>query len=121
MATVRAMRALALDGYPEIIHILQELCGQGLVMRFSEADFDHPELAGDLERYLEQNGVSARKKNRLMNFVWDLTTSAHAGRSALFENVNGLPAYILRQLLYGEEEAHRKQSRERISAIVGLD
>jgi len=121
VATVRAMRALALDLYPEIVHVLQELCGQGLVMRFSAADFDVPEIERDLERYLANNGVSARSKNRLLNVVWDLTTSSHAGRSALFENVNGLPAYLLRQVLYVEDEEHRKRSRDRICALLDIE
>jgi 4-hydroxyphenylacetate 3-monooxygenase len=121
VVTVRAMRAYALDTYPEIVHALQELCGQGLVMRFSERDFDNPTLAQDLEYYLEHNGVTARQKNLLLNFVWDLTTSAHAGRSALFENVNGLPAYLLRQLLYLEHEPDRQRFKRRVAGIIGLE
>jgi 4-hydroxyphenylacetate 3-monooxygenase len=121
VATVRATRAYALDTYPEMIHILQELCGQGLVMRFSDRDFAHPEIAEELEHYLAQNGGTANAKNRLMNFVWDLTTGAHAGRTALFENVNGLPAYMLRQLLYLEDEPNRKVAVQRLGKTVGLD
>ena len=37
-----------------------------------------------------------------MNFIWDLTTDSHAGRTELFENVNATPAKFLRERLYGE-------------------
>jgi 4-hydroxyphenylacetate 3-monooxygenase len=115
---IAAVRAYALDNYPEVVHILQELCGQGLVMRFSEVDFDHPELGPRLETFLAQPGISAREKNRLMNLVWDLTTDSHAGRSTLFENVNATPSFILRQKLYAELD--RSAFIDRISRAIGL-
>lgn len=100
-ASVAAARAYALEEYPRIVHIVQEICGQGLVMRFSEADFADPALAPLFSRYLDSGSAGARYKNLLMNAVWDLTTSASAGRTALFENVNGLPAAFLRLKLFG--------------------
>jgi 4-hydroxyphenylacetate 3-monooxygenase len=115
---ISATRAYALDNYGEVVHIIQELCGQGLVMRFSQADFDHAELGGRLELFLGQPTITAREKNRLMNLVWDLTTDAHAGRSALFENVNATPSFILRQKLYGEYD--RSALVARIKAEIGL-
>jgi 4-hydroxyphenylacetate 3-monooxygenase len=115
---ISATRAYALDNYGEVVHIIQELCGQGLVMRFSESDFDHAELGERLELILAQPMISGREKNRLMNLVWDLTTDGHAGRSALFENVNATPSFILRQKLYGEYD--RATFSERIKNAIGL-
>jgi 4-hydroxyphenylacetate 3-monooxygenase len=118
-ASVAAARSYALEEYPKIVHTVQEMCGQGLVMRFSEDDFDHPELAPLLSRYLDTGTRTAREKNVLMNAVWDLTTSASAGRTALFENVNGLPAAFLRQKLFGIYD--RASSAARVAQMVGLD
>jgi 4-hydroxyphenylacetate 3-monooxygenase len=97
-----AGRIYSIENYPQIIHILQELCGQGLVMRFSRADFDNPDIGPLLEAILPARGTNARDKNRLMNFVWDLTTDSHAGRTELFENVNATPANFIRERLYRE-------------------
>lgn len=102
-----AGRLYGIANYPRIIHTLQEICGQGLVMRFSKADFDHPEIGPYLERLLPGHEISARDKNRLMNFVWDLTTDSHAGRTELFENVNATPAPFLRERLYAEYPRER--------------
>jgi 4-hydroxyphenylacetate 3-monooxygenase len=97
-----AGRLYGIKEYPRIIHTLQELCGQGLVMRFPKAAFDHPELGPRLAELLPGHGITAADKNRLMNFVWDLTSSSHAGRSELFENLNGGIAAVLRERLYRE-------------------
>jgi aromatic ring hydroxylase len=96
-------RLYGVSEYPSIIHTLQELCGQGLVMRFPKASFDHPEIGPRLAELLPGcGGVSAADKNRLMNFVWDLTTSSHAGRTELFENLNGGTGASLKARLYRE-------------------
>lgn len=97
-----AGRLHSIENYPRIIHVVQELCGQGLVMRFQRAAFDNPEIGPLLEQFLPGRNLSARDKNRLMNFVWDLTTDSHAGRVELFENVNATPANFLRERLYTE-------------------
>lgn len=97
-----AGRKYSIEHYPRIIHTLQELCGQGLVMRFGKASFDNPDIGHYLAEMLPGHGVSARIKNQLMNFIWDLTTSSVAGRVELFENVNATPAPFLRERLYVE-------------------
>jgi 4-hydroxyphenylacetate 3-monooxygenase len=97
-----AGRLHSIENYPRIIHTVQELCGQGLVMRFQKADFENPEIGPLLDQLLPGKNMSARDKNRLMNFIWDLTTDSHAGRTELFENVNATPANFLRERLYRE-------------------
>lgn len=96
-------RLHAISQYPHVIHTLQELCGQGLVMRFPKVAFDDAELGPRLAELLPgYGGISASDKNRLMNFVWDLTSSSQAGRTELFENVNATPAPLLQQRLYDD-------------------
>ena len=102
-----AGRLYSIEHYPRIIHILQELCGQGLVMRFQRADFENDDIGPLLDELLPGNDISARDKNRLMNFVWDLTTDSHAGRTELFENVNATPAPFLKERLFGEYDRGR--------------
>lgn len=113
-----AGRKYSIEHYPRIIHTLQELCGQGLVMRFGKKAFDNPEIGHYLEELLPGCGVSARVKNQLMNFVWDLTTGSLAGRVALFENVNATPAPFLRERLYAEYP--RDQAVSRVKRLAGL-
>ncbi len=44
-----------------------------------------------------------------MNFVWDLTSSAQAGRTELFENVNATPVPLMQQRLYEEYDTGRAE------------
>jgi aromatic ring hydroxylase len=97
-----AGRKYSIEHYPRIIHTLQELCGQGLVMRFGKSSFDNPDIGHYLRAMLPGHDVSAEVKNQLMNFIWDITSSGAAGRVELFENVNATPAPFLRERLYGE-------------------
>jgi 4-hydroxyphenylacetate 3-monooxygenase len=102
VCTLTAGRLFSIENYPRIIHILQEMCGQGLVMRFGQKAFDNPEIAHHLAALLPGRGVSGAVKEQLMNFIWDLTSSSLAGRVALFENVNSSPAPLLRARLFNE-------------------
>lgn len=119
MGMLTAGRLYSISNYPKIIHILQEICGQGLVMRFSRNDFDHSEIGPLLDALLPGHGISAREKNRLMNFVWDLTTDSLAGRVELFENVNATPAPFLRERLFNEFP--REQAADVARDLAGLE
>jgi 4-hydroxyphenylacetate 3-monooxygenase len=99
---ITAGRTYALGLLPQMTHIVQELCGQGPILRWSEQDLDHPVIGPRIEWFYEGAAISARDKNKLMNLVWDLTTSSHAGRVRLFENVNGFPVPYLRERMYLE-------------------
>ena len=111
-------RLHAIREMPHIIHTLQELCGQGLVMRFPKSAFDDPELGPRLAELLPGYGISAADKNRLMNFVWDLTSSAQAGRTELFENVNAQPVPLMQQRLY--EDYDMANARTMAAQLAGL-
>jgi 4-hydroxyphenylacetate 3-monooxygenase len=113
-----AGRAYAVELYPMIIHRLQELAGQGPVLRWSEKTMNHPQLGPRLEWIFEGAGMSAREKNLFMNLLWDLTSSSHAGRVEIFENVNGAPLPVLRERLYNEYD--RKPHVDSVRSFLGL-
>lgn len=114
-----AGRLYSIQHYPRIIHTLQELCGQGLVMRFGKAAFENPEIGHHLKDLLPGHGVSAMQKELLMNFIWDMTTGALAGRVALFENVNASPAPRLRARLF--DEVKRDGYVGQVKKLAGMD
>ena len=114
-----AGRLYSIENYPKIIHILQEMCGQGLVMRFGKQAFDNPEVGHFLHELLPGHGVSAMVKEQLMNFIWDMTSGSLAGRVALFENVNATPAPALRARLYNEVK--RDSYVAQVKKIAGIE
>ncbi|MQA15853.1 MAG: phenazine biosynthesis protein [Pseudonocardiaceae bacterium] len=101
--TVTAGRSYALDNLPRILHLLQDLCGQGMILRWNEKDLEVPVAFGkDLSWFLDTRNVSAKDKNLIMNLVWDVTASEHATRSKIFEESNALNVPFLKERLYGE-------------------
>jgi 4-hydroxyphenylacetate 3-monooxygenase len=115
---ITAGRAYALGLYPHMIHLLQELAGQGPILRWSVKDFEHPILGPRLEWFYEGAAISAVDKNLLMNLLWDITSSSHAGRVELFENVNGFPLPYLRERMYMEYD--REDAMAHIRQFLGL-
>lgn len=95
-----AGRLHSITHYPRVMHILRDLCGQGLVSRFTEKTWNHPEIGPIFDEFMKGTGVTAWEKNKFFNFVWDLTSSSHAARVALFENVNSTNAPIIKANLY---------------------
>ncbi|MDX6585150.1 MAG: hypothetical protein QOI10_4334 [Solirubrobacterales bacterium] len=99
-ALITAGRLHSIVHYPQVMQTLRDLSGQGLISRFTQADFEREDVAGRLDEFLPGHGVSAREKNRFFNLVWDMTCSSHAMRVALFENTNATPPPTVRQHLY---------------------
>jgi aromatic ring hydroxylase len=115
---VTAGRLHSLVRYPDVIHALRDLAGQGLISRFPDAVFERERLREQLDDFLGGQSVSARDKNRLFNLVWDLTCSAHAARVALFENVNSLPPAWIREGIY--QSYDRKDAVEFVLSAAGV-
>jgi 4-hydroxyphenylacetate 3-monooxygenase len=119
MATVSAGRAYGLELYPQIQHIIRDICGQGLVFRFTEADLEAPAAFGkNLAWFLETRSASAQDKNRIMGLVWDLTAGSHAARVELFEESNALNVPFLLERVYNEY--NRKPFIDECRYLLGL-
>jgi|RhiMetdeSRZDD1v2_1073273.scaffolds.fasta_scaffold425062_1 4-hydroxyphenylacetate 3-monooxygenase len=119
-ALMSAGRAYGLHHYPEILHTLQDISGQGLIFRFSDEDFDSPAAFGqNLGWFLETRSVSAKEKNLVMNLVWDATGSSHATRAKLFEESNALNVPLLLERVYNEYDRARAMDQCRYAIGLG--
>src|SRR5262249_2651174 len=115
---VTAGRLYSIQNYPRVNYLIQDLSGQALISRWPEKVWDHPEFGPLLDQYLPGTGVSAREKNRFFNFVWDLLTGGHAGRVALFENVNATPPAYGAHLVY--EHTDRSEMARLVRKHAGI-
>jgi aromatic ring hydroxylase len=118
-ALVTAGRLHAITHLPATMQTVRELCGQGLVSRFTARDLERADVGGWVDEFMPGHGITARGKNHLMNFVWDLTCSPHAARVALFENVNSTPPPAVRQQVYGSYDS--SAAVRRVRDLIGLD
>jgi 4-hydroxyphenylacetate 3-monooxygenase len=117
---VTAARSYAQENLPRVLHILQDICGQGLILRFDEKDLETPAAFGkNLSWFLDTRQVSAREKNLIMNLVWDVAASEHATRSKLFEESNALNVPFLKERMYGEWD--RSQLLQEVRSFIGLE
>jgi len=115
---VSAGRLYSIVNYHRIIYMLQDLCGQGLISRWPEKIWEHPEFGPKLESFLPGHGVTAQEKNRFFSFVWDLTSSANAARIGLFENVNATPPSFIAELVY--QHVDRSETARFIREYAGI-
>ena len=115
---VTAGRLHAIEHYPRIMQILRDLSGQGLIGRVPQSAWERADLGALLDAYLPGYRLDAREKNRLFNFIWDMTCSASAMRVALFENINATPAPALREELYRSHD--RSHGMNLIRQRLGL-
>jgi 4-hydroxyphenylacetate 3-monooxygenase len=72
--------------FPEMLGLLRDLCGGGLIqLPASVHDFDNPEVAEALERYIQSPGTPSRQRVQLLKLAWDLVGSEFGGRQHQYE------------------------------------
>ena len=72
--------------YPTVLQMIRELCGGGLIqLPSSSADFRNPDIAADLERYVQSPGTSSVDRVKLLKLLWDAVGSEFAGRHHQYE------------------------------------
>ena len=72
--------------YPKLLHMVRDLCGGGLIQLPSGAnDYANPEIARDLERYVQSPGFPSVERVKLLKLVWDMVGSEFASRHHQYE------------------------------------
>jgi 4-hydroxyphenylacetate 3-monooxygenase len=88
-----SVMALQADINPKLIDLARDLSGGAMIMLpSSRLDFENPETAGDLERYVASPGYPARRRVALLKLAWDLIGSEFAGRHQQYEKFYGGPS-----------------------------
>ncbi|AZD69374.1 4-hydroxyphenylacetate 3-monooxygenase [Pseudomonas chlororaphis] len=115
-----AGRVFAMEKLPRVLHLLRELCGQGLILRFNEKDLATDAAFGQkFSWFLDTQSVGAREKNLLMNLVWDVAASEHSTRALVFEEQHALSEPLLRDNLVLDYDY--RESTSLIRRMVGLN
>jgi 4-hydroxyphenylacetate 3-monooxygenase len=96
-----AVMALQSELNPRIIDIARELAGGAMIMLPSSIkDFENPETAADLERYIHSPGFPAKERVALLKMAWDLIGSEFAGRHQQYEKFYGGASFLVKQNMY---------------------
>jgi 4-hydroxyphenylacetate 3-monooxygenase len=76
----------------------RELAGGAMIMLPSSVkDFESPEIASDLERYIASPGFKAKDRVAVLKMAWDLIGSEFAGRHEQYEKFYGGASFLVRQ------------------------
>ncbi len=81
-----------------MLEIIREMAGAAFItLPSSDADFDNPEIAADLERYMRSGTSDAKTRIKLMRLIWDFLGSEFGSRHAQYEKFYGGPSFVAKQ------------------------
>ena len=87
--------------YPRMLAIVKELAGGGLIqLPSSVKDFDNPEIAADIRRYVQSPGVASEDRVKLLKLAWDIVGSEFAGRHEQYERFYAGAPFIVKTHMY---------------------
>jgi 4-hydroxyphenylacetate 3-monooxygenase len=87
--------------YPTLLNMVRDLAGGGLLqLPSSEADFRNPEMAADINRYVQSPGVEAKERVKLMKLAWDIVGSEFASRHHQYEMFYAGAPHMVKGFMY---------------------
>jgi|SRR5579885_1264636 len=100
-AALYAVMSLQAELNPRLVDMARELAGGSMIMLPSSVkDFDDPETAADLERYVHSPGFSAKERVALLKMLWDMIGSEFAGRHQQYEKFYGGASFLVKQNMF---------------------
>jgi 4-hydroxyphenylacetate 3-monooxygenase len=83
---------------PKMVDIVRELSGGSMIaLPSSVRDYEQPESAADMERYVASPGVGSRERVALLKLAWDLIGTEFAGRHQQYEKFYGGASFLVKQ------------------------
>jgi 4-hydroxyphenylacetate 3-monooxygenase len=84
-----------------MLESIREMAGAAFItLPSSDADFQNPEIAADLERYMGSGKSDAKSRVKLMRLIWDFLGSEFGSRHAQYEKFYGGPSFVAKQNVY---------------------
>src|SRR5436190_3910792 len=81
-----------------MLEIIRELAGSAMItLPSSRADFDNPDMARDIERYMRSGSMDAHARVALMRLVWDFLGSEFGSRHQQYEKFYGGASFLVKQ------------------------
>lgn len=115
-----AVMCLQSEFNPKIIDIARELSGGSMIMLPSSIkDFENPDSAADLERYVQSPGFAARQRIALLKMAWDMIGTEFAGRHQQYEKFYGGASFLLKQNMYRSYDFDRAKAL--VDAVLNLE
>ena len=96
--TLYAVMAMQSEFNGRMLELIRELSGSAMITLPSSAeDFDNPEIARDLERYMRSASSDAKTRMQLLRLLWDFLGSEFGSRHQQYEKFYGGGTYTVKQ------------------------
>ncbi len=86
--TALAGRVFAIERYPQMLQIIRELCGSGLLMAPGQADLQQVEIGPHLQRFVMGEDERSPARFRLLKLAWEYACDSFGARQLLHEMYN---------------------------------
>jgi 4-hydroxyphenylacetate 3-monooxygenase len=99
--TLYAAMALQSELNGRMLEIIRELAGSAMItLPSGREDFDNPETAHDIARYMGSGSSSAKDRIALMRLLWDFIGSEFGSRHQQYEKFYGGASFLVKQNVY---------------------
>jgi 4-hydroxyphenylacetate 3-monooxygenase len=97
-ATLYSVMALQSELNGRMLEIIRELAGAAMITLPSSAkDFDNPDMAQDIARFMRSGTADARTRVATMRLAWDFLGSEFGSRHAQYEKFYGGASFLVKQ------------------------
>ena len=99
--TLYSVMALQSELNGRMLEIIRELAGSAMItVPSSVEDFDNPEIAQDVERYMRSASTDARSRAALLRVAWDFIGSEFGSRQQQYEKFYGGASFLVKQNVF---------------------
>ncbi len=100
-AALYSVMALQSELNARMIEIIRELTGAAMVtLPSSLADFENPEIRGDIDRYMRSASSDAKERVAVMRMAWDFIGSELGNRHQQYEKFYGGASFLVKQNVF---------------------
>ena len=111
--TLYAAMAMQSEFNGRMIEMVRELVSSSVIsLPSSVADFDNPQTAPFIERYMRSGSMDARSRTALVRMLWDFLGTEFGSRHQQYEKFYGGSSFLVKQNVY------RNYDFERATALV---
>jgi 4-hydroxyphenylacetate 3-monooxygenase len=114
-----SIMALQADLNPRLIDLARDLSGGAMIMLPSSyRDYENPDTAADIERYVASPGYRSQMRVALLKLAWDLIGTEFGGRHQQYEKFYGGPPIVNKLHAYRNYDFGR--AKELAEAALGI-
>ena len=99
--TLYAAMAMQSEFNGRMLEMIRELVSSSVIsLPSSLADFDNPEIAPVIERYMRSGSMGAKSRTALMRLLWDFLGTEFGSRHQQYEKFYGGASFVVKQNVY---------------------